>query len=923
MAAEPLAGRYELVEPLGVGGFGQTFLALDLHLPGQPYCVVKQLKPWSQDETTLVTAKRLFDLEAQTLYRLGSHDQIPRLVAHFAEQGNFFLVQEYIPGQSLDSELTKRGRFSETETLALLNDLLTVLAFVHDQQVIHRDVKPANIIRRAAEGANTQSQLVLIDFGIVKQLNAQKMIASDLTVAIGSTGYMAPEQQMGRPSFASDLYAVGMVALQALSAEHPKNFAKDAFTHEVSCTTLGLTLSPPLAQFLDTLVRYDHHQRYPTAQVALNALQQIELSPTPPLPDTAITYIPEQTTLPVATDSPPIVPTAIPLSPANLSQQTYRNRQALLNKVRRFWIQGVLEHSLHDQVLLTLGLEERPDAVAVPWNISWQVGQNPVQSLPEGTQVSEIFHLLGEGRSLLILGEPGAGKTTTLLALARDLLHQAEQSWQPRMPVVFNLSSWQEESIEQWLVNELNSKYQVPKAIGQEWVQQQQLLLLLDGLDEVALTLREDCVLALNQFHQNYSPEMVVCSRIKDYEALKAKLGLQSALYLKSLTPEQIWQYLNQSSHGLTGLKHLLEHEPQVQDQATSLLTLAQSPLMLNIMVLAYQGVNVSEFKAFQPGDDYKQQLFTAYVERMFQRRSQNSDRFSAAQTIQWLHHLACYMQQTSQSVFLIERIQPDWLKRKRQRWSYGVGVWTSFFAIAATVGIHVMNPDRLALALLIGGVICCRIFGVYRITPAETLRWSWQKALKHLWLGLTIGPLIGWLLKVGFGLIFGSAPCLLNGECLGEFSLIGLSFGAFLGVTYSLIRGLSGESIAIATQPNQGIRQSARNAILFGLVAAVALLIPGLILNNTKASFWAASGLAFGIATGGGEAVVKHAMLRLILFSNGLVPWHYSRFLDHATARIFLQKVGGGYIFIHRLLLEYFASITTTKTLTQTLTKK
>ncbi|MEM9806630.1 MAG: NACHT domain-containing protein, partial [Cyanobacteria bacterium P01_D01_bin.56] len=562
------------------------------------------------------------------------------------------------------------------------------------------------------------------------------------------------------------------------------------------------------------------------------------------------------------------------------------------------------------QVLLTLGLEERPDAIAPPWQVTYaSPGQAP-QPLPQGTQASHVFDAIGAGRTLVILGAPGAGKTTTLLDLGRTLLNRLEQDPSQRLPVIFNLSSWLNQPIEQWLEQELSRKYQVPKAIGRRWVAEQQLLLLLDGLDEVALERRTACVTALNRFHQDYGPEMVVCSRIRDYEALPEKLTFQAALYLRPLTDEQILAYLNQPDQGLTELKALLEEDASVQDATGSLFELARSPLILNIMVLTFQGTAARDFFSATPAGgppNYQQQLFDAYIQRMLDHRPHAT--YRPAQIKHWLATLAQRLVATSETIFLIERMQPDWLSPSLWR-LYVAGLWVTFFAIATPLGFQVLAHDRLFWCVLLGGIICSRIFGINHITPAETLRWSWQTARENLVWGLTLGPLIGWCLKAGFGLLFGDRVCLMNGSCLMNHSLIGLAFGATLGLTYGLIRGLSGKCIGTTSRPNAGIWQSARNSTLFALVAMVTLYIPGALIGNTKAAFWAATGLAFGFAAGGGEALIKHGLLRLLLTLSGVTPWNYSKFLDYATTSIFLQNVGGGYLFIHRLVLEHFAAL-------------
>ncbi len=270
-----LASHYQILKHLGGGGFGQTFLAQDTHLPGNALCVVKQFQPRVSDPTTLETAKRLFDREAQTLYRLGDHDQIPRLLAHFEQEDEFYLVQEFIDGQPLDQEFANRDKLDEASVRVLLRDTLQVLAFVHKQHVIHRDIKPANLIRRRRDG-----KIVLIDFGAVKEVSTQAAYShgqTSITVAIGSPGYMPSEQQAFKPHFSSDIYAVGMVCLQALTGLNPRALAHDSQTGEYCCAVLGdrISVSPSFAAILDKMVRYDYRQRYRDATEALQALEQL------------------------------------------------------------------------------------------------------------------------------------------------------------------------------------------------------------------------------------------------------------------------------------------------------------------------------------------------------------------------------------------------------------------------------------------------------------------------------------------------------------------------------------------------------------------------------------------------------------------------------------------------------------------------
>ena len=164
---QPLGGRYKIIDKLGEGGFGQTFKAQDLHLPGHPLCVVKQLKPQIDDAQGLQVARRLFDTEARVLYELGSHPQIPHLLAHFEENKEFYLAQELIQGHSLADEF-ETAPWDVPKVVDFLKNVLETLAFVHEHQVIHRDLKPSNLIRR-----NIDHRIVLIDFGAVKQVGTQ------------------------------------------------------------------------------------------------------------------------------------------------------------------------------------------------------------------------------------------------------------------------------------------------------------------------------------------------------------------------------------------------------------------------------------------------------------------------------------------------------------------------------------------------------------------------------------------------------------------------------------------------------------------------------------------------------------------------------------------------------------------------------
>lgn len=264
-----LGGRYEISKILGSGGFGCTYLAHDTQRPGNPTCVVKQLMPARRDTKFLEVARRLFNTEAEILEALGKHHQIPELLAYFEENQEFYLVEEYIPGQTLTEELPPvQGVQQESAVIKMLKDILEVLEFVHEHRVIHRDIKPANIIRSAQD-----HRLVLIDFGAVKLMQPPNSEQTELaTVAIGTRGYAPPEQFAGHPRLCSDIYALGMIAIQALTGTSPQELHPDPDTGNIIWRSQA-HVSEEFAAILDKMVRYHFSDRY---QSAIDVLQDLK-----------------------------------------------------------------------------------------------------------------------------------------------------------------------------------------------------------------------------------------------------------------------------------------------------------------------------------------------------------------------------------------------------------------------------------------------------------------------------------------------------------------------------------------------------------------------------------------------------------------------------------------------------------------------
>jgi len=275
---ELLDTRYKIVRQLGEGNFGETYLARDHKRPSKPLCVVKRLKP----KHTHPRVMELFEQEAIILEKLGEHPQIPRLLAHFAIENDLYIIQDYVAGHTLRKEIVPRKPMAEADVKKLLHDILEVLVFVHQNNVIHRDIKPENIMRRKHDG-----KIVLIDFGSVRELGTisidiYKMIRT--SVVVGTPGYIPTEQAKGKPRLCSDIYALGMMAIEALTGISPHLLQEDPLTGKLFWRDY-VKVSDTFADVLETMICDRYTLRYPSATEALQALTatQVVSLPTQPL----------------------------------------------------------------------------------------------------------------------------------------------------------------------------------------------------------------------------------------------------------------------------------------------------------------------------------------------------------------------------------------------------------------------------------------------------------------------------------------------------------------------------------------------------------------------------------------------------------------------------------------------------------------
>jgi serine/threonine protein kinase, bacterial len=267
-----LRDRYRVIKSLGQGGFGATFLAHNQALPGEPTCVIKQLRPSGTAPHIMQMARELFEREAQTLGKVGNHPQVPQLLDFFEDKEQFYLVQEYISGATLQQEVKRSGVLSEAGAKQFLSEMLPLLQYIHSQQVIHRDIKPANLIRRAQD-----SRLVLIDFGAVKnQVSQAAVVQSGHTAltayAIGTPGFAPPEQMAMRPVYASDIYALGVTCIYLLTGKSPKDLEYNPTTGEMMWEHL-IPVSAHLAEVLRKMLEVSVRNRYQSSEEVLRALE--------------------------------------------------------------------------------------------------------------------------------------------------------------------------------------------------------------------------------------------------------------------------------------------------------------------------------------------------------------------------------------------------------------------------------------------------------------------------------------------------------------------------------------------------------------------------------------------------------------------------------------------------------------------------
>lgn len=610
-----------------------------------------------------------------------------------------------------------------------------------------------------------------------------------------------------------------------------------------------------------------------------------------------------------------------------------RNRAELIKRVRRIWIDGYLNQSLYQEVLLYLGMKwTAADPLPNPFGMTAlridgksTAHQQPNLALAAGPALATFYEQVNH--RLLILGAPGAGKTTIMLDLAKTFLDRAEKDSMTPVPIIFTLSSWPGPtmSFADWLVSEIRTRYggDITEPIARHWLDHNEIALFLDGLDELREDRRASAVTAI-ETQRTLGGWFVVCSRSAKYEDMSQKKVAFENLDAVAIQPLKLYQiqgYLGElRGEQAERLSAAIAADRTLQE-------VVDTPLMLNVMLLASEAIDWPKLVS-DDLDKVRSQIYDAYVQATLIRPRRGAH-YAPSKTLHWLHWLARQMVVCDQTVFLLERMNRSWLniwwQRHVQTLVLGVG--------GGLLGLLIIVPVLGTVYGLIGGLTHGLIegtilglnfgvsnglrFGPYigfafgiliardDIKVQEIMRFRYD--LKRLAFALAIGFIIG--------LWFGQRTGLSDGLYAGV--VAGLQVVVMSGI---ILRATTLEQSYPNIQPNYGIYRLIRNGLVGGMFFGLTIGLVGVIVFGL--TYGASGGLSYGVSGMilfgpffglflGWDNVLRHYALRFTLFLSNSMPLHYVHFLDYCADHILLHKVGGGYMFIHRTFLEHIAALT------------
>ncbi len=870
-------GVYPILGVLGRGAMGTVFLARDEALARD--VAIKVIKVREGDDV-LRARERVID-EARALARV-CHPAVVTVHSVFEEGGRVHIVMERIVGQSL-RRWQERPLRGWREVLEIYLQVASGLQAAHDRGVVHRDLKPDNVL------VTPEGRPRIIDFGL------SALAASDDRQApvAGTPAFMAPEQARGAPADpAMDLYALCLAlrdALRRCGRGEGEPSADPVPAGVEAVLERGLSVEPG--------------RRWPSMRALIVATQG-----------------------------------------ALAMTQAERHRLLLLHRVESAWIDGVLA---------------RPRGASTPIFGSALAtarardpqGAAPLEGRPQGRD--DRGALAGDG-SLLILGEAGTGKTTALLELARDALARARTDLQSPAPVILNLSSWTLHarrgrglSLDRWLVMALRDEYGIPGRIAEPWVDDDRLMLFLDGLDEVAPDSLAACVEAIAGYRREHLTPLRLTCRSDTFGALEAagvRLGIEAIVELRPLDPEAVMVLLERSGPALAGLRSALVGDPELRTM------LAGSPLLLDAAARAFADRPMPAVESGSP-EALRAVIWDAYIARMIERRP--LERSAAAAMIRGLRALARRLEAAALSELWIDRVQPSWLPSGLSRALYRVCtlglVWAgAALIIAATLGPATTGAIVIPTSLLAATALTIAVATVQplgEIRPVERLTWSSRAMLRGAARALLRALMVGLALALIATLVWalGEGAEVIAAVFVGNLVL----YAGLFSLLFVVFAGLVGQSPAPQVMPNEGTRSAARNALRAASITAAAVAVPLCLLTllfgapSPPPGAWSAEATGAGATSGVIEAVelwreaplrfaiavqaciaaslgyvagllrgflgvVQHGVLRLLLAATGELPLRLVTLLERARERALVQRIGGGYRFIHASLRQH-----------------
>ena len=838
LADPPTVGRYVVERKLGEGGMGAVFLARDPRLD-RPIAV-KVLNPREDG-----LAQGRLAQEALALARL-NHEHV--LVVHDVgeEDGQVWLAMEYVAGGTLRQWRHDHQDAGWVEVARHALAAARGLAAAHRAGVVHRDFKPDNVM------VGEDGRVRVADFGLA-------VLAGDAAdhgggVIEGTPIYLPPEVLRGQPPSAhGDQYSFFM-ALRELLGGAP------GLAAETQAEAGSPPDDPPPSQAvpaaLDALIARgladDPAARWPSLDAVVERLEALLAAP--------------------------------PADP---------RREALLARVQRIWLDGVQASALSGGVPVSLDVVPVAGAVVSPW-------EGVATDRPRGRRTTatlrrELWRAHG---SLLLLGGPGAGKTTALLGLAGELLERARSDAAAPVPVVLNLASaaGARGTLADWLVDELVTKYGVARRRARRWLEDDALVLLLDGLDEVAARRRRAVAGLINAYRAEHPTGMVIACREAAYAKLGVRLRAGAALRIEAPSERALDALCAGQEGGWRALAAADAGRP--------------SPLVVSVWLRGGEGPAV---RAAGEGVSAAP-VFDTFVERALARPPRLGER-GQARLLAGLGWLAATLRRAGTSDLWLERVQADWLPTAGQRRAaQGLGVallaaialvWNG--AVSELAGRRPVVGVMLGLIAVVVAVILNR--GL-RIRPREALRWSWRASLRRLPLMLALG--------VASGLVLG----------LVYIAWVNVVLCLFAAVALAVTLGLEPRDAETRIRAAQGLRQSLTTALSVaagtGLLAGLAvgyggvsLVLPHvgpestlLHMADPRLSLFLSAGGFAALVSGfayGGAAVTLHLAVRLVIAVRSPLPFRLATWLDRAADRGLLRRVGGGWMFLHQTLLEHF----------------